>query len=156
MGNVRRRLVVLWILLVASAALPGLAQTAGPMPGRWNRGGDPMQTAIAKLNLTDEQQTKVKAISDQETAKIGVLRGQIRPAHDALDAVAQAEKPDPATVGRAYLNLKAMEEALQAESAKFQDAVADVLTKEQKAEFETYLSGARDNRMRWGGPPRTN
>ena len=107
-----------------------------------------MQTAIAKLNLTDEQQTKVKAISDQETAKIGVLRGQIRPAHDALDAVAQAEKPDPATVGRAYLNLKAMEEALQAESAKFQDAVADVLTKEQKAEFETYLSGARDNRMR--------
>jgi Spy/CpxP family protein refolding chaperone len=49
-----------------------------------------------------------------------------------------------------------MEEALQAESAKFQDAVADVLTKEQKAEFETYLSGARDNRMRWGGPPRTN
>ena len=78
MGNVRRRLVVLWILLVASAALPGLAQTAGPMPGRWNRGGDPMQTAIAKLNLTDEQKPKVKAVLDDSAKKMQDLAPEDR------------------------------------------------------------------------------
>jgi Spy/CpxP family protein refolding chaperone len=145
MGNVKGGLVVLWILIVATTALPGLAQPANPMPGRRGHGGggDPMQTAIARLNLTGEQQTKVKAISDQETAKIAALREQIRPAHDALDAAAQVEKPDPVTVGKAYLSVKAAEQAVETESAKFHDAVASVLTKDQKVEFEAYLSSAR-------------
>ena len=86
-----------------------------PAGGGWNHGGDPMQMAIARLNLAGEQQTKVQAVSDQETAKIAALREQIRPAHDALDAAAQAEKPDPAAVGKAYLNARAAEQAVQTE-----------------------------------------
>lgn len=157
MGNERWKLAFAWILIFAGATVPVLAQPVGPPSGRWSR-SDPMQAAIAKLDLTGEQQTKVKAISDQETAKIAALREQIRPAHDALDAAAQAEKPDPAAVGNAYLKVRAAEQAVQVESAKFHDAVANVLTKEQKAQFEEYLSSARENRPRWGGtrggPPR--
>ncbi len=154
MGNVKHGRVVLWFLIVAATALPGLAQPANPMPGRRGHGGggDPMQIAIARLNLAGDQQAKVKAISDQETAKIAALREQMRPAHDALDAAAQVETPDPASVGKAYLGLKAAEQAVEAESAKYHDAVASVLTKDQKTQFEAYLSSARENRGRWGGP----
>ena len=159
MCDSKLKLVVAGILFSAGVALPGWTQPAGPPLGRGGHGGDPMQMAIARLNLAGEQQTKVQAVSDQETAKIAALREQIRPAHDALDAAAQAEKPDPAAVGKAYLNARAAEQAVQTESAKFHDAVAALLTPEQKTQFEAYLSSARENRMRWGGqrggPPRT-
>lgn len=160
MRDLKGRLGVAWMLISAGAALPVLAQPAGPPGGRWNRGGDPLQAAIAKLNLVGDQQAKVQAVSDQETAKIAALRQQVRPAHDALDAAAQVEKPDPATVGKAYLNARAAEQAVQTEVAKFHDAVAALLTNEQRAQFEAYLSSAREGRTRWGGqrggPPQTD
>ncbi|HVN75137.1 MAG TPA: periplasmic heavy metal sensor [Thermoanaerobaculaceae bacterium] len=133
------------------ATLPVLGQENNFTAGRWAQRGDPMQTAIARLTLTPEQRGKVKTISDDETAKIAALRDKVRPAHEALDAAAHATAPDPATVGNAYLTVLAAENAVKLENAKFHDAVAAVLTPEQRTQFDAYLNSAQDNRARWSG-----
>jgi len=135
--------------VVALAALLARAQQSHLPVGRSLSHGDAIQSAIARLNVTPEQDAKLKAISETESAKLRDLGNQIRPAHDALDAAARAAKPDPTAVGKAYLNVLAAEAAVKTEYAKFHDAVAAVLTAEQKAQFESYLNSQQGGQGHW-------
>ncbi len=144
----RRRTLVPAVVLTL-VALPVLAQKTTLPIGRSLSHGDEIQQAIARLTVTPEQDAKLKAICETEKHELADLRARVRPAQEALDAAARAENPDAATVGKAYLQLQAAGDAVKAEYAKFHDAVAALLTPEQKAQFESYLRNVADNRARW-------
>ncbi len=135
--------------IVTLAALPALAQPGRLPIGRSLSHGGPIHSAIAKLNLTPEQDAKVKAVAEAENNKLGDLRARVRPAKDALAAAARSANPDPATVGRLYLAVLAAEAAVKSENAKFHDAITALLTPEQRAQFESYLASATAGEERW-------
>lgn len=57
--------------LALTVTTPGLVSAAddGGKAGKHGRGGDRLQAALAKLNLTDDQKVKVKVIMDKAGAE---------------------------------------------------------------------------------------
>ncbi len=99
------------ILAGALAAGAALAQPAPGGPGRFARG---IRAAMAMLDLTADQQTKVKAIFASHRDEAQAFRSQVKADRDALKAAASAADPDPAVVGAAFLKVRADREAAKA------------------------------------------
>ena len=102
--------VVLGLLLAASPTLAGPGRREG-RPG--GMGGD-LRRALAALDLTEDQKTKMKELFENGRQRRETLRQEGRTAREALRAAAGAAAPDPAAVGAAFLRLKAHREAASA------------------------------------------
>ena len=100
-------------LLVAGALTAGavLAQPT-PAPGRFARG---VRAAMATLDLTADQQTKVKAIFQARKDEGQAFRAQMQSDRTALRAAATADPPVPTAVGQAYLKVRHCKSAAEAD-----------------------------------------
>lgn len=138
-------------LLVAGALAAGTALAqAHPAPGRLARG---IRAAMAVLDLTDAQKDKVKAIFASHKDEGMAFRAQAKADREALKTAASAAKPDPATVGAAFLKVRANAEAARAKRKAVRAEIDEVLTPEQRAKLEGWIAAHRQQRgMRRGGP----
>ena len=157
MGNLKRKLAVVFIMTTAGAALAAGMPPAGDRPGWQGRGG-PLKGALASLNLSADQQAKVQALLAQEKPQFAALREQAKAARLALKATLQVTAPDPGAVGSALLKVRAAREAVRAEMTKVHAALVPILTPDQAARFEGYIQALKDMRGRFhrrgpGGPP---
>jgi Spy/CpxP family protein refolding chaperone len=127
--------------MVVFAEAPGASDVQGPRGGRQGR-------LVQFLGLSEEQQTTWKTLHEQHKAEMEPLRQEGRDLHARLQAAVKADNPDPATVGSAFLALKAHREKAEAAQTAFHGRLAGVLNDEQKAKFEAFT--ARHG-GRWGG-----
>lgn len=140
--------VVLGLLLAASPTLAGPGRREG-RPG--GMGGD-LRRALAALDLTEDQKTKMKELFENGRQRRETLRQEGRTAREALRAAAGAAAPDPAAVGAAFLRLKAHREALRTERESARTSLEALLTPEQKAKLDGWRAARRASGVRLAGP----
>lgn len=107
------------------------------------------RAALAKLDLSQDQKDKIKALVEAERPVLEALAQQRKDDAEALRTAADAAQPDPASVGAAFLKVRADGLALRAEVNKLHDSIVALLTPEQKAAFEAYLDAFK-SRLRHG------
>jgi Spy/CpxP family protein refolding chaperone len=129
-------------LLVAGALSTGAAR-AQQAPGPFARG---MRAALATLDLSDDQKTQIKAIFAAHKDEATAFRAQMKTDRDALKAAASAANPDPATVGTAFLKVRADGQAAAAKMKAVKGEIDAVLTPEQKAKLDGWIAAHRQLR----------
>lgn len=140
------------IVLAGALAGSALAQP-GPGQGRTARG---IRAAMAVLDLTDAQKEAIKAIFASHRDEGAAFRAQAKANREALKAAAAAAKPDPATVGAAFLKVRADAEAAKARRKAVRAEVDAVLTPEQRAKLDGWIAAHRQQRGHFrGGPPQS-
>jgi Spy/CpxP family protein refolding chaperone len=96
-----------------------------------------MMRGLARLDLTEAQKTQVKGIMESRKATFESLRERMRADREALDAAAEAQSPNPAAVGAAYLKVRANRETMRAEHRATVEQIRSILTPEQQEKFDT-------------------
>jgi periplasmic protein CpxP/Spy len=138
-----RQLAPVAALLFALGATVASAQDDhgrhGKMGGRFG-----MMHGLSRLDLTDSQKAEVKRIMDARKATFDSLHERARADWEALDAAADAQSPNPATVGAAYLKVRANREAMRAERQALMEQIRAILTPEQRDK----LDAMKQERMR--------
>ncbi|MFI5121026.1 MAG: Spy/CpxP family protein refolding chaperone [Thermoanaerobaculia bacterium] len=140
-------------LLLAGGLAAGtaLAQARG---GHFARG---VRAALATLDLSDAQKEKVKTIFASHKEQFQAVRSQAKANRDALRAAASNADPDPATVGAAFLKVRADAKAAKAQLEGVHAEINGVLTSDQKSRLDGWIAAHRQQRraaMRaFGGPP---
>ena len=124
----------------------------GPMAGP---GGGPggqivraLRTALSTLDLTDDQQARIKAIFEAKKAGLEALRTQMQADAKALHDAANATTPDPATVGAAFLKLKGNRADAKDQFDALMADVKAVLTADQRTRLEASLATLKHLRRR--------
>ena len=136
-------------ILAARAALAQPAPGAGPFA----RG---IRAAMATLDLTDDQKTKIKAIFASHKDEGQAFRAQAKANRDALKAAASAPNPDPTAVGNAFLKVRADAKAAGEMMKGVKAEIDAVLTPEQRAKLDGWIAAHRQQRKAlrgFGGPP---
>ena len=123
---------------------------AGPGQGY---GGRTMHRAIASLDLTDEQKTKVNALAEQQKGDVQSFRQQMKADHVALRAAIDVASPDPTAVGNAFLKVRSDRQAVKARLQEFRSKLMPILTKEQNARLDGFLAAMRPMRGGMSGDP---
>lgn len=143
--------VALSLLLAGSAALAG----QGFRGGREGAPGRNIRAMLAKLDLTDAQESKVKELLESEKPKYLALREEGRTAREALRTATKSATPDPATVGTAFLRVDAHRKTFRAERESSRQRLEALLTPEQRAKLEGIREGRQSVRNRgFGSGPR--
>ena len=127
-------------------ALGATVASAGDDHGRHGKmgGRSGMMHGLSRLDLTEAQKAEVKRIMESRKPTFESLHERARADWEALDAAAEAQSPNPATVGAAYLRVRANREAMKAERQAMMDQVRTILTPEQREKLDTM----KQNRMR--------
>ncbi len=142
------------ILAGALAASAALAQAGPGGPGRPGKFAHAIRAAMATLDLTDAQKEQVKAIFASHKEDGMAFREQAKADREALKVAASAAKPDPATVGAAFLKVRADGEAVKAKMKAVHAEINAVLTPEQRAKLDGWIAAHRQQRGNFrGGPP---
>lgn len=118
----------------------------------WRDGVDPLAAAAADLDLSEAQQTKLKALQDEEKPRLEKLRDA---AHDARKRFGEAMRNEAATDAELTAANEAMLKAKgDLMRARFERmlAVRSLLTKDQLKKFLTKLEEHhRNGARRWRG-----
>jgi Spy/CpxP family protein refolding chaperone len=134
-------------LLLAGALAAGTALSQ-PAPGRFARG---IRAAMATLDLTDAQKDKVKAIFTSHKDEGMAFHAQVKADREALKSAASAADPDPATVGAAFLKVRADGKATKAKMKAVRTEIDTVLTPEQRAKLDGWIAAHRQQRRMFRG-----
>jgi protein CpxP len=131
------------LALVAALAIAALGATAlaqnnfgqGAKHGEF-RGGHFGQRMAAELGLTEQQQTQIKQILQNEKTNVQPLRDQLRSAHQQMLAATRGGAFDEAQV-RTIANQQAQTQAnLIVEREKVKAEIYKVLTPDQRAKAD--------------------
>ncbi|MEO6323370.1 MAG: periplasmic heavy metal sensor [Thermoanaerobaculia bacterium] len=135
---------------VGAAALIALtiggAALASPGEGHGRHGGRILHRALASLDLSEAQRTKVKALAEQQKGDGQSFREQMRADREALREALEAANPDPMAVGKAMLKVRSSREAGKARLQEFRTKLKPILTPEQNARLDGFLSAVRAER----------
>jgi Spy/CpxP family protein refolding chaperone len=146
MKNTTRRLttatVALGLLFAASAALAG----QGFRQGRENAPGRGLRAALATLDLTSEQNEKLKELFAADRKRLEPLRQEGRALREALRTSAEAPNADPAAVGTAFLKVRAHRAAMREGREASREKLEAILTPEQRARLEGWRDAHRQMR----------
>lgn len=145
--NRKRKGIALAALGLALALTAGMA-LAQPAPGP--RAGAVLRRALASLDLTADQQTKVQAILEASRSDFQAARTEGRNGREALKAALAKPTPDPKEVGEAFLKLDANRKAVRSQMEGVKTRVDAVLTPEQRAKLDGFLAAVRGRGR--GGP----
>lgn len=108
---------------------PGAGMMMGP--GMMGGGMGPM----AMLDLSDAQTAQLKKIQTESRQKQRTLMRQMWEEQDKLSDLYDAEKRDPAAIGKAYGKLADLQRQALEARIEMENKMAEVLTKEQKAQM---------------------
>lgn len=134
--------------LVTAAAAPAVAQMPGGMPP----GPPPSERIGAALGLTEQQKASWDAARQNIMTASKPARDQARALHQELEALLNQANADPAAVGQKMIELHALRQQLRASHEAMENALAALLTPEQKAKLDEMKAAHRGHR---GGPPRS-
>lgn len=135
---------------VLGAALLGGAAWAQDGGGD-RRGGQGLRSALRALDLDQDQKDQVLAKMSAQREKTKGLREQMKADRQALRAAVDVANPDPTAVGRAFLKVKANREAMKTEMKAFRESIRPILSDEQNAKLDGYVSAMRDRGQRFRG-----
>ena len=153
MNRTTTKRLIPFAALALGLSLAGTMARAADGPGRGGRAARGIRAALASLDLSEDQKTKVKAIFEAERETGKAIREERRSANEALKAAAEAPTPDPAAVGRAFLKVDANRKAIKAEMEKIHQKVNALLTPAQQSKLEGYMAAVRHaRRAMMGGP----
>jgi len=103
----------------------------GPGMGMMGGGMGPM----AMLDLSDAQTAQLKKIQIESKKKQRTLMRQMWEEQDKMSDLYDAEKRDPAAIGKAYGKLADLQRQALEARIEMENKMAEVLTKEQKAQM---------------------
>lgn len=92
------------------------------------------------LQLTPDQKTQFDAIHSDLAATVTPLFQQSKAAHDQLRTLLNADNPDPTAVGQQAILAHNLEKQVQAAHLNAVSKIKAILTPEQKAKFDGFLS----------------
>ncbi len=124
-------------LAVAGLFAAGVA-VAGPRPMDRGHGwhGGPKMPFLSQLNLSEDQKTQVKAIFDEEHAKIAPLAEKSMQARHALGEAIHAAAFDESAVRAAAAQAAIVESDLAVERARLASRIRAVLTPDQQKQMD--------------------
>lgn len=111
----------------------GFGPGAGMMMGSGMMGGG--MGPMAMLDLSDAQTAQLKKIQTESKQKQRTLMRQMWEEQDKLSDLYDAEKRDPAAIGKAYGKLADLQRQALEARIEMENKMAEVLTKEQKAQM---------------------
>lgn len=140
-------LAVTVALVVAATAAAQGAFPGGPGAGhgifvRALRGG------LATLGLTDDQKAKIRTILASKRDAGRALHQKMRTDRATLNALAGAPDPDPASVGAAYLTVRANREEARKMAQGTLGEIRSILTPDQQAKLDGYFGALKQLRRR--------
>jgi Spy/CpxP family protein refolding chaperone len=103
----------------------------GPGMGMMGGGMGPM----AMLDLSDAQTAQLKKIQTESKQKQRTLMRQMWEEQDKMSDLYDAEKRDPAAIGKAYGKLADLQRQALEARIEMENKMAEVLTQEQKAQM---------------------
>jgi Spy/CpxP family protein refolding chaperone len=106
---------------------------------------------MSTLDLTADQQTKIKAIFQARKDEGQALRAQMQSDRTALRAAATADTPDPTAVGQAYLKVRANRKSAAAKLTAVKADIDAVLTADQRSKLEGWIAAHRQQRRAMRG-----
>ncbi len=126
--------------------------SAGDFAGRGHRGmRGGMMKGLSQLDLSESQKADIKRIMESRHEAMKSLHERFQADRDALRAAAEANSPDPAAVGAAYLRVQANGETMRAERMKTREEVRAILTNEQREKFDSMKENMKSRRGNKGG-----
>jgi Spy/CpxP family protein refolding chaperone len=91
---------------------------------------------VSALNLSTDQKVQFEAVHRQLEASMQPLFEQHHAAELQLNAAADSSNPDAASVGRAYLALRAVGKQIKDAHESAKSKIDAILTPDQKAKFD--------------------
>ena len=101
---------------------------------------------LRELNLTDDQKAELKQIHEQQKQAMQPLMEQHRQLRDQIEQSLSSGKPDAARIGQLEIQLFNLRSQFKAQHEKMQQSFLNVLTPEQKAQWEK-VRAERKQRM---------
>ena len=96
---------------------------------------------IYRLNLSDDQRKKFKAIKHKLKKDLWQLMGKMIDVKDGLRDLWEVDKPDPSKVGAAYKDMFDLERQAIELRVTARNQIYDMLTKEQRERFRDGYHG---------------
>lgn len=112
-------------------------------------GGHALQFLTDYLDLTDQQQSQIKAILQDERSKMQPLLADARQAHQQVEAAALSDNFDPNQVRTILEQHKDSLLNVAVEAARTQNQVFKILTPEQRTKLEQLRSRRQERMNRW-------
>jgi Spy/CpxP family protein refolding chaperone len=123
-----------------SGSSGSLTQPRGMSEQRIDRAIDTLQRT---LDLSSTQATSIRQLVQTRRESLRPMREEARPKFEHLMSLLRQPNPDPATVGRAVLDLKASHEQLREKQADFEKQLDNILTPKQQQTVNTLRSQAQ-------------
>jgi Spy/CpxP family protein refolding chaperone len=152
----RYTVFALMLLFTAGLALaqpqpPANGQGNGPGNGQGNGQGNPqagpghpLLRCLQIVNLTEDQQTQIKAILETAAPALKALHETLAADRQALKAAIDATPQDACTIGAALITVQTDEKAIRAELDKTKASIEALLTTEQKLKLQGCLEAPKD------------
>lgn len=132
--------LALAVLVSIAAAAPATARG-----GKGHRGGkDMIERIISRLDLTQDQVTRIKAIRESFKSQNATLIAEVKQIHEQAAAARKAGDKERAMEIRA--SAKPKMEQLKAAREQMKEQVLAVLTAEQRAELEKMKSERKEKK----------
>ena len=113
----------------------GMMDWSGGMMGGHGIMGRYGMHRYADLNLSAEQKSKIDKIRDDTRKKHWDLMGKMMDENVRLRELRNAEKPDPAAIGKQFAKIQDMQRQMLEQSVDAENRMEALLTKEQKEQF---------------------
>ncbi len=154
----RRITIAAGILLIGLIATAAFAYGGGRGHGGWFCDGRGMMAGFYGLNLTADQTAKINALRDNHWKEVQPLRDKMFTKRNELRTLWLETNPDPAKINAAQKEVNLLRDQMQEKRTAFRLSALNVLTPEQKAEFQRnsldggFRSGMGPGRCPGGGP----
>jgi Spy/CpxP family protein refolding chaperone len=154
----RNTLAIAALTLATLAAAPALADHRGPGDRRFDGElGEHLaerhsERLTRALDLTAAQQTTLEALQTTLRDTIRPLFDSMRDTRDELEALLDAENPDPAAVGTKAIALHQAKQAMKSAHDTFEAGIVGMLNETQRAQYEALRDARGDRDDRGHGP----
>lgn len=132
----RRITIAAGILLIGLIATAAFAYGGGRGHGGWFCDGRGMMAGFYGLNLTADQTAKMDALRDNHWKEVQPLRDKMFAKRNELRSLWLEANPDPAKINAAQKEVQALRGQMDEKRTAFRLSALNLLTPEQKAEFQ--------------------
>jgi protein CpxP len=150
-----KKLLGVAALSVFGLATAGLAADegrgpGGPGHGRMGRHGrHGFRGDFRGLDLTDAQKAQLKSMHEQQREAMKPVMEQQRQLRQQIREALESANPDAARIGQLEIQAHRLRQQMKAEHEKMREAFVNILTPEQKAQFEKRRLEREQRREQW-------
>ena len=106
-----------------------------------------LNTLQRTLNLSPDQVTKIRQLAQNRRDQMKSIREQAEPKFRQLMMLLNQQNPDPATVGRATIELKSIHDQIRAKQSDYEKQLSSILNPNQqqtvsqlRSQAETFMA----------------